>query len=429
MERIVGTPAAAAARAIAASPSGWAMAWAAIGARAIGSDAPAPQERPGDVDRADVGQDAVDEPEVAPRSVVLGQGDLVPRAAGDVVPCRAGHPRPPGRLELVEADDRGELVRTEAGRPSADEVEAGERGEHGLAPDLGVLEGDRDLLVGPGQLRGDDDAVAPAGVADAVAVAVAPLAGDDRPGARERLRRPASPAAPRSSASSAGAVVPGLDAPRPECPRSGAAGERLALRARGRGWAGTPRPAAGPPGRPLPSRKAPPPLRIGVPKRVAPRPKTRLRSSGASASVSPAARASRGPLISSPGISRRNRDGSAIQLARSRAASPAARRGTGTGGPWPGSSRRRRAGAPPPSRPRVGVEAGLGLDRPARREEALLEAGDEHDRELEALRRVERDQRQLVGVGLVRCPGRRRARSPRAGGRARRRATGRRSGS
>ena len=64
----------------------------------------------------------------------------------------------------------------------------------------------------------------------------------------------------------------------------------------------------------------------------------------------------------------------------------------------------------PPLRPRdpdVGepallLELLLVVERPAVREQALLEAGDEHDRELEALRRVERDQRDRVGVALVR---------------------------
>ena len=44
----------------------------------------------------------------------------------------------------------------------------------------------------------------------------------------------------------------------------------------------------------------------------------------------------------------------------------------------------------------------LVVERPAVREQALLEPGDEHDRELEALRRVERDERHRVGVALVR---------------------------
>src|SRR6185312_7539638 len=68
---------------------------------------------------------------------------------------------------------------------SPDDVQVGETDEHRLAPDRRVLERDRDLFVAAGQLAGDDDAVAPAGVANAIAVAELALAGDDRPG---RLR-------------------------------------------------------------------------------------------------------------------------------------------------------------------------------------------------------------------------------------------------
>ena len=48
------------------------------------------------------------------------------------------------------------------------------------------------------------------------------------------------------------------------------------------------------------------------------------------------------------------------------------------------------------------LELLLVVERPAVREEALLQPGDEDDRELEALRRVERDQGDGVGVALVR---------------------------
>src|SRR4029079_1777292 len=67
-------------------------------------------------------------------------------------------------------------------RSLAEEVEVGETREHRLATDGRILERDRDLLVAPGQLGGDDDAVAPAAVTDAVAVAVLALAGDERTG-------------------------------------------------------------------------------------------------------------------------------------------------------------------------------------------------------------------------------------------------------
>src|SRR6266446_6444221 len=58
-----------------------------------------------------------------------------------------------------------------AARPrSADDLEVGEAGQDRLPTHRGVLEHDRDLLVAAGQLGGHDDPVAPAGVADAVAV-------------------------------------------------------------------------------------------------------------------------------------------------------------------------------------------------------------------------------------------------------------------
>ena len=63
VERIIGMPAAAAARAIAPSPSGWAIAWAAIGATAIGRALGRAQERAADLDLPDIGQDPRDEPD------------------------------------------------------------------------------------------------------------------------------------------------------------------------------------------------------------------------------------------------------------------------------------------------------------------------------------------------------------------------------
>jgi hypothetical protein len=69
------------------------------------------EERPRWVDGPDVGQDARDEPEAAPRGLVLHERDLVPRPAGDIIERRTGHPLPRDRLEIGQADDRGEVDR------------------------------------------------------------------------------------------------------------------------------------------------------------------------------------------------------------------------------------------------------------------------------------------------------------------------------
>ena len=139
--------------------------------------------------------------------------------------------------------------RRDRGRRSPDEVEVGQADEHRLAPDRGVLERDRDLLVAAGQLAGDDDAVAPAGVADPVAVAELALAGDDRAGGPWR----ASPAAGRRASRSSSQARTGRAREPDDAPSSYAS--RLAARSRpGRNVS----PAGGAPGRPLPCRKAAP---------------------------------------------------------------------------------------------------------------------------------------------------------------------------
>ena len=60
------------------------------------------------------------------------------------------------------------------------------------------------------------------------------------------------------------------------------------------------------------------------------------------------------------------------------------------------------AGDPDVGEPSFLLELLLVVERPAVREQALLEAGDEHDRELEALGGMEGDERDRVGVALVR---------------------------
>src|SRR5688572_11597013 len=160
-------------------------------------------------------------------------------------------PSKPARLTTPSRSVRGSSSVIGASVPSgaagawsllAGQLEPGQRGEQRLAPDLGVPEGDGHLLVAAGQLRVDDDAVTPARVAHAVAVAVAALAGHDGtvhdgtvddPRARSgsagaaRLRPEIVPVGVRPAGSSL--VVPRLR-PSPEGPGSCPAGERLAAR-------------------------------------------------------------------------------------------------------------------------------------------------------------------------------------------------------
>ncbi len=72
-------------------------------------------------------------------------------------------------------------VGTGHGVCSADDLEVRERGQHRLAADDRVPEGDRDLFVVTRQLRGDHDPVAPPCVTDPVPVPVPALARDDGP--------------------------------------------------------------------------------------------------------------------------------------------------------------------------------------------------------------------------------------------------------
>ena len=144
------------------------------------------------------------------------------------------------------------------------------------------------------------------------------------------------------------------------------------------------------PGRPLPCRKAaaaaPPGSASRTGSSAAPRRRGRGRGRGRRSPPSC------GPSISSAGISSRKRDGTDAwpipQVARRQACDR--------------YSRRLRAGDPDVGEPALLLELLLVVERPAVREDALLEPGDEDDRELEALGGVERDQRHRVGVALVR---------------------------
>src|SRR4051812_43497572 len=64
----------------------------------------------------------------------------------------------------------GSVAARKAVDRSADQLEVRDRREHHLATDRRVAKGDGDLLVGARELRGHDDPVAEAAVADAIAV-------------------------------------------------------------------------------------------------------------------------------------------------------------------------------------------------------------------------------------------------------------------
>ena len=134
-----------------------------------------------------------------------------------------------------------------------------------LRPAAGFAEGDGHLLVVAGQSGADDDPVAEPDVADAIAVAVAALAGDDRPRRQDRadaaraLLEPADRQVVGRLAESAVVrpVPAGTAAARPSDP-DGPPPAYASRRAAGRASAGTrsrpPSIRRGAPGRPLPWR-------------------------------------------------------------------------------------------------------------------------------------------------------------------------------
>ena len=154
-------------------------------------------------------------------------------------------------------------------------------------------------------------------------------------------------------------------------------------------------PGAGAPGRPLPSRNAAPPPRPDrrPEARRPPRPNTRSRSRSRPSSRSPPGRRAQVRPDHQLG-----RDLEQEPRRHRRLAHPPRRAPPGVRQEQPPL----RAGDADVGEPPLLLELLLVVERPAVREEALLEAGDEHDRELQALRGVERDQRDRVGVALVR---------------------------
>ncbi len=130
-----GIPAAAAARAVASSASGCARTWTAIGAIASGQRGGLAEERRRRIDPRQVDQHARPEPPTTPRRLVLGEGDLVPRAAGDVVVGRRVHDRPCEGLEVRQPDGRRHEAPVRRGRVT--DVRAGvvpTRPEEGQGP-------------------------------------------------------------------------------------------------------------------------------------------------------------------------------------------------------------------------------------------------------------------------------------------------------
>ena len=309
----------------------------------------------------------------------LAQGLLVPRAAGDVVERGAVQPLGGDRLEGVERDDpargRGSGV---GGRHRGEPTRPGRGSRGSRASSCGRRAGSLNATVISSSLR--------------VSFEVTTIPSPQRPwrtrspsrywrspgiigrggshGARRlrarrrRGRRRASPTARH-----------------PRTPRASR---------RGRGSAGTARPAAArracrsPGDRP---RRRPVPDRPAEPRRPA-RAEGKIHVDVETAL--PPARS--GPTISSAGISSRNRDGTdgwpIPHVARRQA--------------WERIEPAHRPRHPDVREPALLLELLLVVERPAVREDAFLEPGDEDDRELEALGRVERDQRHRVGVALVR---------------------------
>ena len=126
---IITAPAAAAARAVASSPSGWARRWNAVGATTTGIGTPGAEQRrrpaPGGRRRAARGARRPSRPK---RRLVLAHGDLVVGAAGEeVVHRRVQPPRGPGPRGRGRVTAAAGVTGLRAGRrPSAPVQLAGE---------------------------------------------------------------------------------------------------------------------------------------------------------------------------------------------------------------------------------------------------------------------------------------------------------------
>ena len=252
----------------------------------------------------------------------------------------------------------------------------------------------RDLLVVAGELRGDHDPVPEPGVGDAVAVAEEPLPGDADPPPRDgpdRRRRGAprppsggpsvAPSSSAASCSSAAAVSgrrrgPGTASDPERAPAANAS--RRAARSRvGRNVL----PGGGAPGRPLPCRQAA--RRPGWPSRTGCCAGRRRRGRGRCRRQVAPDEARAVDEVARDLEEEAGRDGHEARAAAERA-------GHGMG---------QEEALLRPGDPDVG-QAALLLDlrrpvrveRPGVGQDALLHAGDEDGPELQALRRVERDE-------------------------------------
>ena len=239
---------------------------------------------------------------------------------------------------LLVAADAADAGSSRAAR-LARQLEVREAREHRLAADARVLERDRDLLVVAGQLRGHDDPVAPLRVADAVAVAVAPLAGHDRPRrdgpplARPEPGRTAIPASSQAGIDVGGGIGRPGPSRRPGGPASRTArppayASRFAPRSRD-GRNGSPAAGAPGPAAPLPVRAAAGPDR---------RPRAASRARGTRGPGRGRRRGRRrGGAAARPSAPAGSRAGTATgRSSRRRPTSRGARRGTGTGAASPG---------------------------------------------------------------------------------------------
>ena len=337
--------------------------------------------------RDDVDEDAWPEAAAPPGGLVLGERRSRPRRRRRRSRRRAGVHRRRGRA----ARSRRGATMPRRGAGTASRVTRrcpGSRGWRASScarptASLNATVTSSSLRV---SLRGDHDAVAPAGVADAVAVAELALAGDDRAGrprrraaeaaaVRRARRRSRSSSQARTGRASDPDGAPSANASRFAArSRDGRNGSPVGRRARaGRSPAGTRR-----------ARRRGPASRTGSSAAPRTRGRGRGRARRAAAELRPDHQLGR-DLEQEP---RRHRC----------LAHPPGRAAPGVRQVEPPL----RPGDADVGEPPLLLELLLVVERPAVREEALLEPGDEDDRELEALGRVERDQRDGVGVALVR---------------------------
>ena len=117
MERLIAVPAAAAARAIAGSPSGSARCWKATGATAMGIESGAPSTSASVVTSDDVHEDARAQLPLPERLAVAAQRALVAGPAREVAVGARLQPVRGEPLEIVDVERLGHRARTLPPRP------------------------------------------------------------------------------------------------------------------------------------------------------------------------------------------------------------------------------------------------------------------------------------------------------------------------